>query len=130
MHKLKKQSTGSKKRLAEKHANVATRGWFRIDPGQCRQVVDGALDADMVYVYGRTPPVYGTAPLPQNGQAEFCIRDGDFGWVAMAQLNDPLPNKRTTPRADRKTGQAIRGRAIRQPCGTAGRIPQQSHAGN
>ena len=62
----------------EKRANVATRGWFRMDPGQCRQVVDGALDADMVYVYGRTPPVYGTAPLPQNGQAEFCIRDGDF----------------------------------------------------
>jgi uncharacterized membrane protein len=62
----------------EKRANVATRGWFRIDPGQCRQVVDGALDADMVYVHARTPPVYGTAPLPQNGQAEFCIRDGDF----------------------------------------------------
>ena len=52
----------------EKRANVATRGWFRIDPGQCRQVVDGALDADMVYVHARTPPVYGSAPLPQNGQ--------------------------------------------------------------
>ena len=62
----------------EKRANVATRGWFRMDPGQCRQVVDGALDADMVYLHARTPPVYGTAPLPQNGQAEFCIRDGDF----------------------------------------------------
>jgi uncharacterized membrane protein len=62
----------------EKRANVATRGWFRIDPGQCRQVVDGALDADMVYVHARTPPVYGSAPLPQNGNAEFCIREGDF----------------------------------------------------
>jgi uncharacterized membrane protein len=62
----------------EKHANVATRGWFRIDPGQCKQVVDGALDADMVYLHTRTPPVYGSAPLPQNGSAEFCIRDGDF----------------------------------------------------
>ena len=62
----------------EKRANVATRGWFRIDPGQCRQVVDGALDADMVYVHARTPPVYGSAPLPQNGNAEFCIRDGNF----------------------------------------------------
>ena len=27
----------------EKRANVATRGWFRIDPGQCRQVLDGTL---------------------------------------------------------------------------------------
>ena len=43
----------------EKRANVATRGWFRIDPGQCRQVVDGALDVDMVYVHARTPAVYG-----------------------------------------------------------------------
>ena len=62
----------------EKRATVATRGWFRIDPGQCRQVVDGTLDADMVYLHARTPPVYGSAPLPQNGNAEFCIRDGDF----------------------------------------------------
>src|SRR5476651_95748 len=29
----------------EKRANVATRGWFRIEPGQCRQVLDGPLDA-------------------------------------------------------------------------------------
>jgi uncharacterized membrane protein len=62
----------------EKRANVATRGWFRIDPGQCRQVVDGALDADMTYVHARTPPVYGAAPMPQTGQAELCIRNGDF----------------------------------------------------
>ena len=62
----------------EKRANVATRGWFRIDPGACRQVVDGALDADMVYVHARTPPVYGSAPMPQAGHAELCIRDGDF----------------------------------------------------
>jgi uncharacterized membrane protein len=25
----------------EKRANVETRGWFRIDPGQWRQVLDG-----------------------------------------------------------------------------------------
>jgi uncharacterized membrane protein len=62
----------------EKRANVATRGWFRLDPGQCRQALDGPLDADMVYVHARTPPIYGTAPLPQNGQGEFCVRDGDF----------------------------------------------------
>jgi uncharacterized membrane protein len=62
----------------EKRATVATRGWFRVDPGQCRQVVDGALDAEMVYVHARTPPVYGSAPLPASGNAEFCVRDGDF----------------------------------------------------
>jgi uncharacterized membrane protein len=62
----------------EKRANVETRGWFLVDPGQCRQVVDGALDADMVYVHAKTPPVYGSAPLPQNGNSDFCVRDGDF----------------------------------------------------
>jgi uncharacterized membrane protein len=62
----------------EKRANVATRGWFRVDPGQCRKVIDGALDADLVYLHARTPPVYGTAPIPQTGNAELCVRDGDF----------------------------------------------------
>ena len=62
----------------EKRANVATRGWFRLDPGQCQQVIDGPLDADMIYVHGRTPLVYGTAPLPRDGEAEFCVRAGDF----------------------------------------------------
>lgn len=62
----------------EKRANVETRGWFRIDPGQCRQVLDGPYDAEMAYVYARTPRVYGSAPLPQNGNADFCVRDGDF----------------------------------------------------
>ena len=62
----------------EKRANVSTRGWFRIDPGQCRQVLDGPLDADMVYVHTRTPPLYGNAPLPQTGAAELCIRPTDF----------------------------------------------------
>jgi uncharacterized membrane protein len=62
----------------EKRPNVSTRGWFRADPGQCVKVIEGALDADMVYIATRTPPVYGTAPVAQSGNAELCIRDGDF----------------------------------------------------
>ena len=62
----------------EKRANVATRGWFRLDPGQCRQVLDSTLDADMVYVHGRTLPIYGTPPVPQDGQADFCVRADNF----------------------------------------------------
>jgi len=71
----------------EKRANVATRGWFRVDPGQGRQVVDGPLDADMVYLHARTPLVYGTGPLPQDGQADFCVRNSDFD----------IPNARGCP---------------------------------
>jgi len=62
----------------EKRANVATRGWFQIDPGECKQVLDGTLDADMVYVHARTLPLYGSAPVAQNGQAELCVREQDF----------------------------------------------------
>jgi len=62
----------------ERRANVETRGWFKVDPGECRKVMDGPLDADMTYVHARTPAIYGSAPLPENGEAEFCVRDGDF----------------------------------------------------
>ena len=41
----------------ERRANVETRGWFRLDPGECRKVVDGPLDADMTYVHARSPAV-------------------------------------------------------------------------
>jgi uncharacterized membrane protein len=71
----------------EKRANVETRGWFRLDPGQCRQALDGTLDADMVYVHARTPPAYGSSPLPLNGQADFCVKNGDF----------EIPNARSCP---------------------------------
>ena len=62
----------------ERRANVETRGWFRLDPGRCSKVLDGPIDADMTYVHARTPAVYGSAPLPQNGNESFCVRDGDF----------------------------------------------------
>ena len=70
----------------EKRANVVTRGWYHLDPGQCRQVMDGTLDADMVYLHARTPSVYGSAPLPQNGNADFCIRNGDFDNCQRARM--------------------------------------------
>ena len=73
----------------EKRANVETRGWLRLDPGQCRQALEGTLDADMVYVHARTPPVYGSAPLPLNGQADFCIKNDDFD----------IPNARSCPQS-------------------------------
>ena len=62
----------------ERRATIETRGWFKLDPGQCSKVLDGPLDADMTYVHARTPSVYGGAPLPQNGNDSFCVRDGDF----------------------------------------------------
>jgi uncharacterized membrane protein len=55
---------------------VSTQGWLDIDPGQCKPAQAG--EADMVYLHARTPPIYGAAPLPQHGDADFCLREGDF----------------------------------------------------
>src|ERR1700724_1846584 len=52
---------------------VATRGWFRVDPGQCRDTVQGTLQFDHLYVHSRTLSVYGAAPLLQTGHADLCI---------------------------------------------------------
>jgi uncharacterized membrane protein len=55
---------------------VSTHGWLRLDPGECKPAQ--AAEADMVYLHARTPAVYGAAPLPQHGEADFCLREGDF----------------------------------------------------
>ena len=63
--------------LEEKDA-AATRGWFRVDPGQCRTVLQGALQAEKAYVHTRAPPAYGASPLPQVGHADLCVAEGNF----------------------------------------------------
>jgi uncharacterized membrane protein len=57
---------------------AATRGWFRIDPGQCRTLLRGALPADTLYIHARALAVYGGSPLPQRGDADFCIAADNF----------------------------------------------------
>src|SRR5581483_1557146 len=62
----------------ERSANVSTRGWFRVDSGQCRKVIEEPLEADLVYVHVRTPAIYGSPPQPRSGHGEFCVGDKDF----------------------------------------------------
>ena len=57
---------------------AATRGWFRVDPGQCRGVMAGTIEAENIYVYARVLPLYGVSPTGQNGHEEFCVADGNF----------------------------------------------------
>lgn len=57
---------------------VTTRGWFRIDPGQCRTVLQGDAGADAYYLHARTLPLYGAAPLPQAGHVDLCVAENDF----------------------------------------------------
>jgi len=57
---------------------TATRGWFRLDPGQCRVVLQGAVEAAHLYVHARALPVYGPSPLPYTGHADLCVAEGSF----------------------------------------------------
>src|SRR3954466_1810518 len=63
--------------LEEKDA-AATRGWFRVDPGACKPVLQGAITADKVYAHARALSAYAPSPLPQAGHADFCVADGNF----------------------------------------------------
>ena len=58
--------------------SVATRGWFRVDPGQCRVVMQGNVEADHVYVHARALAAYGASPLAPAGHADLCIADNHF----------------------------------------------------
>ncbi len=57
---------------------AATRGWFRIDPGQCRIVLQGEVQAESLYVHARALAVYGASPLPQGGHADLCVGNDNF----------------------------------------------------
>lgn len=57
---------------------TATRGWFRVDPGQCRTVMQGEVTADGLLIHARALAVYGASPLPQAGHADLCVGQNDF----------------------------------------------------
>lgn len=71
----------------EDRGAVATRGWFRIDPGQCRAVLQGAPPGQALYVHARALPVYGGSPLPQGGHANFCVTADNFVLAAAGACN-------------------------------------------
>lgn len=57
---------------------LVTRGWRRIEPGQCRVAVEGTISADRFFVHARTPPAYGASPVAQTGQTELCVGRHNF----------------------------------------------------
>jgi uncharacterized membrane protein len=73
----------------EDKGTAATRGWFRVSPGQCRPVLQGSLPGETLYVHARALPVYGGSPLPQAGHADFCVGSGSFVLPATERCNKP-----------------------------------------
>ena len=64
---------------------TATRGWFRIDPAQCRVVVQGTLTADRILLHARALNIYGASPVAQNGTNNLCIAPDNFVIAAARQ---------------------------------------------
>ncbi len=66
-------------------AATATRGWFRIDPAQCRVVAQGTLAVDRILLNARALSVYGSSPIPQSGADTLCIAPDNFVIAAARQ---------------------------------------------
>lgn len=63
---------------------TATRGWFRIDPAQCKVVAQGTIAADRLLLHARVLPLYGAAPA-QSGSDNLCIASDNFIIAAARQ---------------------------------------------
>ncbi|QUS38232.1 DUF1036 domain-containing protein [Tardiphaga alba] len=63
---------------------TATRGWFRIDPAQCKVVAQGTIAADRLLLHARVLPLYGAAPA-QSGSDNLCIASDNFVIAAARQ---------------------------------------------
>ena len=64
---------------------TATSGWFRLDPAQCRVVLQGQLTAEHIYLHARALPVYGASPAPQSGSEQLCVATDNFTIAAARQ---------------------------------------------
>lgn len=62
----------------EERKTAATRGWFRLDPGECRTILQGDLPPGQLFIHARVPALYGPSPLPVSGQADFCVGEENF----------------------------------------------------
>ena len=90
---------------------VATRGWFRIDPGQCRTVIQGAIEAQRILVHAEALPLYGAPPLPQTGHADLCVARGDF--IIAAARNCSRSDQRLARFTEVKPSDGERGQTVR-----------------
>jgi uncharacterized membrane protein len=93
----------------EDKGTTATRGWFRIDPAQCRVVLQGQLAADRILLHARALPVYGASPMPQNGTDNLCVAADNFTIAAARQCRG---GQTSTPFTEIKPSQADDGTLV------------------
>ncbi len=93
----------------EDKGTMTTRGWFRLDPGQCRVTLQGT-QGDQLYLYARVPDVYGPSPLPQAGTADLCVAPAHFviaGAQKCARANQTLARFSAVRPSDSAQGQRV-----------------------
>jgi uncharacterized membrane protein len=64
---------------------AATRGWFRLDPGQCRAILQSAEMPGKLYLHTRQLGEPAGADLDQSAQISLCVGATDF-LIAGAQV--------------------------------------------
>lgn len=62
----------------EVSTGAATQGWFRVLPGECREVLQEGLGAKRHLLHVRPLDLYGTPPRTEAGAIRLCVRDADF----------------------------------------------------
>jgi uncharacterized membrane protein len=68
---------------------AATRGWFRVDPGNCRPVLRGEVNAERLFVHARALPLYGTLRPLNAEQIELCAGEKDFLVAGAGKCSKP-----------------------------------------
>ncbi|HEV2562449.1 MAG TPA: DUF1036 domain-containing protein [Rhizomicrobium sp.] len=58
--------------------NIVTQGWTRVAPGSCAQAIASVLTAPAYYVYARTSQAHAGPSRNWGGNAQFCVKDGNF----------------------------------------------------
>lgn len=57
---------------------AATKGWFRVLPGTCEEVLQEGLGAKRHLLHVRPLELYGTPPKTETGSIRLCVRDDEF----------------------------------------------------
>ena len=112
----------------EDRGAAATRGWVRLDPGECRGVLQGPLSGEHLYVHARALPLYGPSPMPQGGHVDLCVADQDFvnchrQAVRTRPASRPLQRDQAVGDARRAARRPRRGGRLHRRAGAARRHP-------
>ncbi len=68
---------------------AATRGWFRLDPGQCRAILQSADMPGRLYLHSRPLGGPAGADLGQPAQLSLCVGEADFLIAGARACNQP-----------------------------------------